>query len=213
MSEGNETTVSSDAVVNEVRHDEPVAEAKETVEEKQAKSYDENYVKALREEAAKHRTDKQAEKARVEKLEKELKAFQDAQLSEEERRAQELEELRSSSTTNLTRAQDAELKYQIALNAGKAEIQDVKAAIKLIERDSLEFDDRGNITNLEDTLAALKEEHPWLIGKAAPVAPSTGTTNPPKQTSASDRKYTRAELKGMSPEKINALYDEGRVKF
>jgi hypothetical protein len=210
MDEGNDGVVSTstDKEVFEVRKDETVPTAP-VAEEKPAKSYDESYVKELREEAAKHRTEKQAEKSRVDKLEKELKAFRDAQLSDDERAKQELEDLRKSSTDNLTRAQDAELKFQLAVNAGKEGIQDIKAAIKLVDRDDLTFDDKGNITNLKDTLAALKDEHPWLVGK--PAAPSVGTTNPAR--TPAEQKYTKADLKGMAPEEISKLYHAGKIKF
>lgn len=205
--------MSEDNNAPEVTPEAPAAEAKAPAEEKAPKSYDEAYVKELRDEAAKHRTEKQAEKAARDKLEKELKAFRDAQLSDEEKARAELEDLRKSSTDNLSRAQEAELKFQIALNAPKEEISDIKAAIKLIERDALEFDDKGNITNLKDTLAALKEEHPWLLGKAAaPVAPHTGTTNPPKQQTG--KKATLEDLRRLqktNPEEVVRMRTAGEL--
>lgn len=190
-----------------------VAETAPEVKEDSPKSFTEDYVKELRDEAAKHRTEKQAEKARVEKLEKELKEFRDSQLSSEERAKKEFEETRTRAETNESRASELEIKYQLALAAldPANQIGDVKAAIKLLDRESLEFDGSGNITNLQSALEALKAEYPSVVassGRTAPVAPSTGATNP---ASKSEARVTRESLAKMSPEQITELNAAGKL--
>lgn len=188
------------------------AEEAANKEDDEPKVYDQAYVKTLRDEAAANRVAKQKEAKLREDLEKKLKALEDAALSDEERAKQEFEDTRKRAESNESRARDLEVKYQLALAAADPanEIGDVKAAIKLLDRDSLDFDADGNITNLQDALETLKKEYPSVVrtqGKGG--APNTGVTNPAKP--AGDRKYTRADLKTLSPEKIVELTESGKL--
>ena len=175
------------------------------------KTYDEKYVKRLRDEAASRRIREKEKDDRIAELANKLKSFEDSQLSDAERAQNELNELRESSTTYKTRAQNLEIDFQLALAATDPQngIGDVKAAIKLIDRENLEFDSKGRITNLASALDALKAEYPsvGLVNKA--VAPNTGTTNPGKATTSV--KYTRADLKNMSPQRIVELQESGEL--
>lgn len=210
MSEVTSEDILSPNAVAETPVETPEAPVQKVTEET-PKSFTEDYVKELREEAAKHRTEKQAEKARVEKLEKELQEFRDSQLSAEDRAKKEFEETRTRAEKNEVRARELEIKYQLALAAvdPQNQIGDVKAAIKLLDRDSLEFDDNGKITNLQGALEALKAEYPSVVAsKNAPLAPSTGATNPP---SKSETRITRESLAKMSPEQITELNAAGKL--
>lgn len=175
------------------------------------KTFDADYVKGLREEAARHRVEKQKEAQARTDLEARLKAFEDAQLSDSEKAQREFEETRTRADKNENRARELEVKYQLALAATNPEnnIGDVKAAIKLIDRDTLEFDGNGNITNLQDALETLKAEYPSVVASNKPSAPHTGNTNPAKTPSA--KKYTHADIKKMSPEKIVELQVAGEL--
>lgn len=212
-SEGN---VSTDSQVfaggpnSPVAEPAPVTPVVETSSE--PKVFDEAYVKSLREEAAKHRTEKQKEAKEKESLLAKLAEFENAQLSESERNKKEFEETRTRADKNESRARELEIKYQLALAAVDPanEIGDVKAAIKLLDRDTLEFDDAGKITNLQDALETLKAEYPSVVASAKnPSAPNTGVTNPAKSPSA--KKYTRADLGKMSPERIVELQEAGEL--
>lgn len=193
-----------DPVVDEVDPD--------VVDDDEPKVYDKAYVEKLRAEAAKHRTEKQAEKARVDDLAKQLKALQDAQLSDEDRRKQEFEETKVRADTNESRAQDLQVQFQLALAAFDPanEIGDLNAAIKLIDRDTLEFDSAGKISNLQDALEALKRDYPSVVAsKTNPPAPNTGMTNPSKRSS--EKQISQADLKTMTPEKIVELHQAGKL--
>lgn len=195
---------------NESTVEEPVIDESETVEpveepKQEPKTFDESYVRKLREEAA-------ARRIREKELQAKLQEYENEKLTESERLQKELEELRTSNVQNLTRAQEATINYQLALAAAdpKNELGDVKAAIKLIDRDALEFDDKGNIANLHDALEVLKSEYPSVRATSPrPGAPNTGSTNPPKTSTA--KRYTRADLKTMSPEKIVELQESGQL--
>ena len=176
------------------------------------KTYDEKYVRKLRDEAAARRVRENELANQLAEMQSKVKQFEDAQLTEQERIQKELEELRESSSANLTRAQSREVDYQLALAAADPAngIGDVKAAIKLIDRDSLEFDNKGNVVNLQDALETLKSEYP-SVGMVShkPSAPNPGPTNPAKSTAA--KKWTRADLAKMAPEKIVELQESGEL--
>lgn len=172
------------------------------------------YVQSLRNKEAKRRVEGNALKERLAKLEAENKTFKDSQLTEEEKTKQELERLRTENTTVVDRFKDAQINYQVALAASDPgnKIGDVKAAIKLLDRDSLEYDASGTITNLQDALETLKAEYPSVVAVSSRVsAPNTGTTNPAKQTTQKTS-YTKAEITAMGPEKALELFKAGLLK-
>lgn len=176
------------------------------------KVYDENYVTKLRNEAAARRVREKELSETLESLQSKVKEFEDAQLSDQEKLTKELQELREASTANLTRAQSREVDFQLAMAAADHSngIGDVKAAIKLIDRDSLEFDDKGKIVNLQDALETLKQEYPSVgLVSNKPSAPNPGPTNPSK--SAATTKWTRAQLANMKPEKVVELQEAGEL--
>jgi hypothetical protein len=183
------------------------------VVEDEPKVFSKEYVEGLRSEAAKHRTEKQAEKADNEALRAQLKEYEDAKLSEEDKRNRDFEELKASNATAVAKAREAEINFQVAKAAAVPdnEIGDVNAAIKLIDRDTLEFDDNGKITNLQDALATLKAEYPSVVktGKAV-TAPNTGVVNPGK--APAKPQYTREDLKKLPIETVNELFASGALK-
>lgn len=213
-SEGNVSTDSQvfaggpNSPVGETAPETPVEVAQTPAE---PKVFTEAYVKELREEAAKSRVERQSEKKTREALEARLAEFENAQLTESERAKKEFEETRTRAETNESRARELEIKYQLALAAVNPanEIGDVKAAIKLLDRETLEFDDNGKITNLQDALETLKAEYPSVVASRNPSAPNTGVTNPAKTPSA--KKYTRADLGKMTPERIVELQSSGEL--
>ena len=104
-----------------------------------AKTFDESYVKELRAEAAKHRSEKAAIEAR-------LKAFEDAQLSESEKRDKRLAELEAENA-RLAGENRKALIIAEATAAGAivpkavvglipADAEDVKAAVAVLKRDA-----------------------------------------------------------------------------
>lgn len=182
------------------------------VTQSEPKMFDEAYVKSLRDEAAKHRMEKQKEAKEKETLLARIAEFENAQLSETERMQKEYKDALANAETHQSRARTLEVDFQLALAANNPDNQigDVKAAIKLIDRDSLEFDERGRITNLQDALETLKAEYPSVgLVSRTPSAPNTGITNPAKAPAA--KKYTRADLAQMSPQRIVELQEAGEL--
>ena len=185
----------------------PVVESPETTE---PKTFDADYVKGLREEAARHRVEKQKEAKEKESLLAKLREFEDAQLSETERFQKDFKDTQDKASSYERIAREAELKYQLALAAKENNIVDLKAAVKLADRELIQFDDNGNISNISDVIEGLRNEYGSLFNPANPVAPHTGVTNPAKAPSA--KKYTRDDLKKMSPERRVELLESGDFK-
>lgn len=170
------------------------------------KTFTEEYVKELRAEAAAHRAEKQKAKADNEALMAKLKEFEDAQLTAEEKLSREFDEAKTKASTYEQKLQETELKYQLAVAAREANITDVKAALKLADRELIEYDSSGSITNLPDVIESLRTEYPSLFNKGA-SAPHTGVTNPAKAPAA--KQWTREEIAKLSPEKRTELLHSG----
>lgn len=188
------------------------AEAEGASTDGEPKSYDEAYVKGLRDEAAQARIARNKEKEDREALAAKLQAYEDAKLSDAEKLTKAFDDAKQRADKNEFLAQDLQVKFQLALAAADPanQIADVNAAIKLIDRDTLEFDDSGSITNLQTALETLKTTYPSVVAVAGKApAPNTGATNPAKN--GASKVYTQSDLKKLSPEKISELHAAGEL--
>lgn len=172
------------------------------------KSFSKEYVEELRAEAARHRVEKQKEKAEREALEAKLREYEDAKLSAEEKAARDFDEAKTKASSYETKAKELALNYELAMAAREEGIADVKAAVKLADRELIEYDSAGNITNLPDVIENLRSTYSSLFSKGV-SAPNTGVTNPAKPPAA--KKYTREDLKSLSPEKRVELMESGAL--
>jgi hypothetical protein len=171
-------------------------------------TFDKDYVKSIRDEAASWRTKLREKEAAFEEAMAKLKAFEDAQLSAEEKAARDFEEAKTRASSMESKAREAELRYQLAIAAREEGISDLKAAVKLADRELIEYDSAGNITNLPDVIENLRSEYSSLFSKTA-SAPNTGVTNPAKPPAA--KKWTRQDLASLSPEKRVELMQSGAL--
>jgi hypothetical protein len=154
-----------------------------------AEKFDAEYVKALRAEAAKYRTEANAAKAKVTQ-------FEQAQLTE----AQQLQ-------AQAKAAQEAATAAQVELRQARAEAAIAKAAAGAGVNPALlgrlvmvEFDDAGQPTGVEAALAAVLKEYPQLKPAAQP---GMSATNPGRAI-----KLTLDEVRRMTPDQVNARWDE-----
>lgn len=176
--------------------------------EVEPKTFTKEYVEELRAEAARHRVEKQKERADREALEAKVKEYEDAQLSESEKVTRDFEEAKTKATSYEQKVRELSLNYELAMAARDEKIADVKAAVKLADRELIEYDSAGNITNLPAVIENLKSTYSSLFSKSA-SAPNTGVTNPAKAPSA--KKWTREDLRTLSPEKRKELMDSGAL--
>lgn len=94
-------------------------------------------------------------------------------------RAQERADQLERENTSLKEAQRELRVGQIVLNeASKRDIVDPDAALKLLDRDSLTFDESGAPTNVGDLLDGLVKDKPWLARKGAPAGSFDGGARP-----------------------------------
>jgi hypothetical protein len=145
------------------------------------KTFDEAYVKSLREEAAKYRTKAKELESKLETLPAEitskvLKALGlepdpqknfEQQLAEANRKAQEAEQ---KAKTRLVAA-------EVKLLATEMGLIDADAALALMDKSNVEVDDAGNVKGIKEALGALVQAKPWLKKQAS--GPVGSGTNPP----------------------------------
>lgn len=193
--------------------DKTVAERKETQEEKQEpKVFDADYVKELREEAARHRTEKKAEREAREKLEAQLTSLQEKvqefereKLTESERKQLEFEEAKSEVNKLKSEIHTTRLEAAVAKNVRKFELADADATVQLLDKSSVEYDDKGYPSNIDSVLEATLEKYPFLRAAGRKTAADTGATNPGKSRG---KTLTRELIQNMSHSERVARMDE-----
>lgn len=145
------------------------------------KTFDEAYVKSLREEAAKYRTKAKELEKRLETMPNEItsKVLQalglepdphknfEQQLAEANRKAQEAEQ----------KAKARLIAAEVKLIAAEMGLIDADAALALMDKSSVEVDDAGNVKGVKEALEALAKAKPWLKKQAS--GPVGSGTNPP----------------------------------
>lgn len=143
-----------------------IAAAKEN-KVRETKVYDEGYVKNLREEAATYRVRAKTAEEKAADFENRLAA------SEEKQRV-------------------VSLKSAVGLAARDLKIIDPDAAMLLLDKDALKFNDEtSEYEGVEDALKNLIEAKPYLVGS---VQAATKPTNPPRKPLESSNKDLKSAL-------------------
>lgn len=159
---------------NEPPEDEPKDKPKE-----EPKTFDEAYVKKLRDEAASHRTKAKDLETKLaattqETMAKVLKALglepdpnknYEQQLADANKKAQEAEEKANA------RLIQAEVKMQ----AVSLQIIDPDAAYALMDRSRVQIGDDGVVSGVKEALEALAKDKPYLVGKAGSTQVGSGS--------------------------------------
>lgn len=160
---------------------EPPAEPPETPPAEPPKTFDEAYVKQLRDEAAASRVkakqlEEQAKTAAQEATAKIFKALgieadpeknYEGQLAEAQKKAQEAE----------ARASEMLVKAEVKSISIEMGLVDADAALALMDRANVKVTETGDVTGVKEALEALVTAKPWL--KAKESGPVGGGTNPP----------------------------------
>lgn len=108
-----------------------------------------------------------------------------AQKSDMDRLISERDQLKAKAEAAETALRTERVRSQVRDAAEKAGAHDPAAMWRLIDAESLDFDEKGRITNLGDALAAVKEAHPKLFagpGSADGGAGGTGRVKPDMNT-------------------------------
>ena len=167
------------------------------------KVFDAQYVSKLRDEAAKYRTRLREAEQRLATLEAAAKKSQEQPGDADEMAAlrKKMEELRQEEARWNTERRDYELRFAVATAAPKRAL-DAQLAVRLLDKEAVEFDDAGKPVNIEALLDELIEQYPYLAVHRG----GAGTTNPAKPGNGA--KLTREAIERMSPEEINRRWDE-----
>jgi len=140
---------------------------------------------------------------RLREVEAVLKAREEAELSEQERQARRLAELEDKYSATEQRLRESALQLSVSSEAARLNVVDPDAAVKLIDTSTLEYDeDRNQWDGIDEALAALVEERPWLLRPVTPAAPKeTSPANPARRRT----RLTREALAKMTDAEIAAL--------
>ena len=149
--------------------------------------------KKLAREAAKWRK-------RTRDLEAQLKARDDAELSEQEKAQRRMVELEAQVEATEAKLREAQLRQSVMSAATRLNVVDADAAFRLLDTDGLYFNEAdGKWEGVEEAVAALIEEKSYLVGKQAAV--SATSANPAKRRT----RLTREALAEMTQAEIDAL--------
>ncbi len=149
--------------------------ADKTVGEPQAgtsepKTFDAEYVKKLRGEAADARTARKQLETRLSELETAEEKRKREALSEVDRLKLELQETQTKWQAAQQAAQERALRNAVALAAVKAEVVDPDDAWRLIDVAALSVDEDGAVSGAEQALKALVKAKPYLVKQKGPTA-------------------------------------------
>jgi hypothetical protein len=158
------------------------------------KTFDTEYVKKLRAEAARYRKERN-------ELEAKVKAFEQERMTKEEQAAQKLKELEEREKALTERMRSSNLRAAI-MTAGAGKLASVDAAMKLLDANTIEFDEDNNPVGVEAAVAKLLKEYPFL---GVQMPPSGDKTNPER---GGRNALTLDDIKRMSPSEINARWEE-----
>lgn len=130
-----------------------------------------------------------------------------ANRTELERAQHDNETLRKEIESERAARAEASLRASVVTEAAKRNVIDPDAAIKLIDRNTLEFDDAGTPLNVPDVMSELITARPYLVAQ-----PETRGSADQGARRGGPGQVTEAELKTMSWQEVEQARKEGRLK-
>jgi len=144
-------------------------------QEPEVKTFDEDYVRSLRSESAKHRSERNELRKTVEELDAKLKGYEDKSKSEVERITEEKMKLERDLADRDREMAEAALKAKVYSEASRLNIVDSEMAYLALDISTLDPDDPKSV---QKALSSLVKDKPYLL-KSAPPTPGAG--GPPVQ--------------------------------
>jgi len=171
----------------------PAAGATDQPGQEPAEKFDAEYVKSLRAENAKHRT-------QLKDVTAQLEQFKQAQMSETEKAAARLQQLEAENAKLITAQRDNALRSAITTAAARLGVKHVDAALRLIDTSALDIADDGKVSGADAAMRDLVKQYPGLFGPGPDNAgnPDTGQRGG----------LTLDEIKRMTPAEVQARMDE-----
>lgn len=146
------------------------------------KTFDAAYVRELREEAKRYRLEKKTLEEKLAAMEQQVQQWQ-----------QEREQFQA-------KMRELQARAAVLTTAARMGVVDPEAAWRLLDANTLKMGEDGQPQGVEEALRELVKAKPYLLGGPTSAAnPSTGRR--------ADR-LTREAIEKMTPEEINARWDE-----
>ena len=169
------------------------------------KPFDDTYVAKLRQESAGYRN-------KLRDTEQQLAELRQAQMSDEERREARLTELASQNQALEGQVKAARLEAAVTAAAGRLDIVDPDAAVRLLDLTGVTYGEDGAPENIDTLLNGLLEARPYLRRPdPAPSVPQAGSPANPAKPTPQGATLTRDDLARLSPEQIMAAEKDGQL--
>lgn len=169
------------------------------------KPFDDTYVAKLRQESAGYRN-------KLRDTEAQLAELRQAQMSDEERREARLTELTTQNQTLAEQVKAARLEAAVTAAAGRLDIVDPDAAVRLLDLTGVTYGDDGAPENIDTLLAGLLEARPYLRRPdPQPPVPQAGSPANPAKPTPQGATLTRDDLARMTPEQVMAAEKGGQL--
>jgi len=130
--------------------------------EEKDKKFDYSYVRELREEAKKYRTDKSKLKTEFAKIQTELKKLEDAKLSDTEKQQKKIIELEKSLVDIQTEYKEKEIDNLILTVASGKNFADMEV-VRLLAKKELDSEEEPDQKTVEKVIDKIAKEKPYLI--------------------------------------------------
>ena len=138
-----------------------------------------------------------------------LSEIEQASKTELEKALEKAAEFEKRMQDNEARAREALLRAAVVSEAAKKNVVDPDAALALLNKDALEFDEHGQPTNVPDLIDSLLIDKTYLAGKPRTT---TGSADLGAREGNTPGQLTRDDLKSMSPAAIVQADQEGRLR-
>ena len=141
--------------------------------EEKDKKFDYSYVRELREEAKKYRTDKAKLKTEYAKKEAELKKLEDAKLSDTEKDKKKIIELEKNLVDIQTEYKDKEIDNLILTVASDKNFADMEV-VKLLAKAELASEEDVDKKTVERVIEKIAKDKPYLVSGEKSATSSSG---------------------------------------
>lgn len=169
------------------------------------RAFDDTYVAKLRQESAGYRN-------KLRDTEAQLAELRQAQMSDEERREARLTELATQNQALEAQVKAARLEAAVTAAAGRLDIVDPDAAVRLLDLTGVTYGDDGAPENIDTLLAGLLEARPYLRRPdPQPPVPQAGSPANPARPTPQGATLTRDDLARMTPEQVMAAEKGGQL--
>lgn len=128
-------------------------------------------------------------------LKAKVKEFEDSQKTEDQKRAEQLQELQTANQRLTQQAQEAMRMAAITAAAANAGL-DPEAAVKLVDHTAIKTDEAGNVTNAAELVKAVVDKYPGMVRRGAPTINAVNPSRTAEPAGRTDADRTREYFGG-----------------